>query len=200
MIYECSAAVNTTGQRQTRLRARRVASIVKDDIDRSICRIDRHPREELLLSILYRIVVHTHRSSPRVTTIPRRHHEHIRVTIARVDPVEVERSLVWSITQIHSGHRHAIRSAKTLDRNVPTTGHLADHFVFPKRQTTINRFVEHQTERSGPHQIHFTVRSHRRHRALDGVVAIETVTTSVRDSKRHRESLSLIGRAREIDL
>src|SRR6185369_10532962 len=71
---------------------------------------------------------------------------------------------------------------------------------FTERQTTVSRLIEHETERSGPHDINLTIRTNRGHRALDRIVAIETVAACIRDAKRHRERLSLICRAGEIDL
>ncbi len=200
MIYERLPAVDTARERETCLRSLSVATIVKDDIDRSIRRIHRHPREELNLPVLHRIVIHTQRTRPRFSPISRRHQKHVRITIAGIDPVDVKRSFVWTIAEIHSGNRHPIRSRQTINRKIPATRHLADHLVFAKRQTAIGRLVENQSERSCPNNINLAIGTNSGYGAFHRVVFIETVATHVRNPKRHRERLSLIRRAREKDM
>src|SRR5262249_61184125 len=73
-------------------------------------------------------------------------------------------------------------------------------FVFTKRQTAVSRLIKHEPERSGPHDVDLAVWTNSRHSAFDGIVTIETVAARIRDAKRHRECLSLIRRAREINL
>src|SRR6185369_8284224 len=120
--------------------------------------------------------------------------------IARIDPVDVKRALVWSIAQIDSGHRHAVGPAQSLDSKIPAARNLSDHFVFTKRQTTISRLIKHETEWSSPHNVNLTIRTNRGHSAFDRVVAVETIATRIGNAKRHRERLSLVCRACEIDL
>src|SRR6185369_18001105 len=123
-----------------------------------------------------------------------------RVAVARIDPVDVERAFVWAIAQIDSSHRHAVGPVQSLDPEIPAAGNVSDHFVFAKRQTTVSRLVEHETEWSGPNDINLAIWTNGGHRTLDRIVAIETVAACIRDTEGHRERLSLICRACEIDL
>src|SRR5215212_11604292 len=69
VIHKRSTSIHASRQRETCLRARSVASIVENNVDGSIHRIDGHPGEKLHLAVLDRIVVHAHRTGPRITAI-----------------------------------------------------------------------------------------------------------------------------------
>src|SRR5256885_16271436 len=68
-IDERLPAVNAAREGDARLRARQIAPIVIDDVHRAVNRIDRHPGEELLFSILERVVVHSYWLRPRYAAV-----------------------------------------------------------------------------------------------------------------------------------
>src|SRR5437870_5726154 len=57
VIDEGAAAVDAAGQREAKKRALQVAAIVKDEVDRAVHGIDRHPGKTLSLAVALRIIV-----------------------------------------------------------------------------------------------------------------------------------------------
>src|SRR5262249_15532122 len=145
VIDKAAAAIDTAGQRQTRAGAGVVAAVIKDDVHCAGPRIDRHPGGELGLAICLGVVVYAHRLLPRRAAVAGGAEEHVRIAVAPVDPVDVDRAAVLAAAEVHAGRRQAVAAPQPLDGEVPAARYLRNDLVLAERPAAVGRAREDQT-------------------------------------------------------
>ena len=94
---------------------------------------------------------------------------------------------------VHASHGHAIASSNARDCLVPTSHDGGHRAVFAPRTAAIRAAIEPNPIAQGPSDVHLAVRSHGRHGAFGGVVAIEAIACHVADAHRGRPFVSSLG-------
>src|SRR5262249_53231082 len=76
--------------------------IVEDQIHGAAPRVDRHPLEELVVSIVDGIAIHAHRLTPATAVVARGGHEDIHVAVGVVAPGDVKVAALLAATRINA--------------------------------------------------------------------------------------------------